>query len=47
MSLPHVSRAIKELERERLIECLTPYEKVGRVYRRTSLGNKIAELFES
>lgn len=42
LSLSHVSRAVKELEEKELIECLTPNEKVGRVYRRTPDGEKIA-----
>ncbi len=46
LNLSKVSRALKELEREGLIECLTPHEKVGRLYRRTSTGEKIAEMLE-
>jgi len=42
LSLPHVSRALRELEKEGLVECLTPDEKVGRIYRRTSEGDEIA-----
>ena len=47
LSLPHVSRALKELEKEGLIECLTPNEKVGRVYRRTRTGEEIVNLMKS
>lgn len=47
LSLSHVSRALKELEKEGLIECLTPNEKVGRVYKRTLIGEEIANLIES
>ena len=47
LSLPHVSRALKELEKEGLIECLTPNEKIGRVYRRTSIGEEIVNLMKS
>jgi DNA-binding MarR family transcriptional regulator len=46
LNLSKVSRALKELEREGLIECLTPDEKVGRLYRRTSIGEKIAEMIK-
>jgi len=42
LSLPHVSRALRELEKEGLVECLTPGEKVGRIYRRTREGDEIA-----
>ena len=42
ISLPHVSRALKELEKEGLVECLTPNEKVGRIYKRTLIGDEIA-----
>ncbi|ADB57524.1 winged helix-turn-helix domain-containing protein [Archaeoglobus profundus] len=46
LSLPHVSRALKELEKEGLIECLTPNEKVGRVYKRTMIGEEIANFIK-
>jgi len=47
LSLPHVSRALKELEKEGLVECLTPDEKVGRIYRRTLIGEKVIDLIKS
>ncbi len=46
LSLPHVSRALKELEKEGLITCLTPNEKVGRIYKRTTIGEEIANFIE-
>ena len=47
LNLSKVSRALKELEKEGLIECLTPGEKVGRIYRRTPAGEKVAEMLRS
>ena len=35
--LSHVSRALGELESKKLVVCLTPAEKVGRIYRLTVL----------
>lgn len=46
LNLPHVSRAIRELEREGLVECLTPNEKIGRVYKRTELGEEIVNALQ-
>ncbi len=43
LNLSHTSRALRELEKEGLIKCLTPNEKVGRIYTRTELGEEIAE----
>ncbi len=39
----HISRAIPELIERKLIECLTPKEKRGRLYKRTQAGDEIAE----
>lgn len=36
-----VSRAILELQDKKLIKCLTPNEKMGRLYQITDLGRKI------
>jgi len=46
LSLPHVSRALKELEKEGIVECLTPNEKIGRIYRRTLIGEEIANFIK-
>ena len=40
---PSVSRALADLEREKLVECLTPNEKLGRIYSLTPRGSKILE----
>jgi len=41
--ISHVSRTLSELEKAGLIECLTPDEKVGRLYRLTNKGKEILE----
>ena len=38
-----ISRAILELIDKRLVKCLTPNEKMGRLYQITNLGKKILE----
>lgn len=35
------SRALRELEKEKIVECKNPKAKVGRVYDLTSLGREI------
>ena len=42
--LSHVSRALGELEVKKLVTCLTPSEKVGRIYRLTEKGRKVLKL---
>jgi len=42
--LPHVSRALKELEQKGLVKCLTPNEKLGRIYALTDLGRQILKM---
>jgi DNA-binding MarR family transcriptional regulator len=42
--LPHVSRALRELEQKGLVKCLTPNEKLGRIYALTDLGKQILEM---
>jgi len=39
-----VSRTLIVLEKKGLVECLTPNEKMGRLYKVTKLGMKIREL---
>ena len=38
-----VSRAILELMEKKLVKCLTPKEKMGRLYQITDLGKKLLE----
>jgi len=44
IALPHISRALVELEARGLVECVTPSEKVGRIYRLTERGKKALRL---
>ncbi|MBI2005157.1 MAG: ArsR family transcriptional regulator [Candidatus Aenigmarchaeota archaeon] len=37
----HVSRALKEFKKKKLIECLTPHERVGKLYKITKLGLEV------
>ncbi|MFH1637604.1 MAG: ArsR family transcriptional regulator [Candidatus Woesearchaeota archaeon] len=37
----NVARALRELEREGIIKCLTPKQKMGRLYELTAEGEKI------
>jgi len=42
--LPHVSRSLNELESRKLVECLTPAEKVGRIYRLSGEGRRVLKM---
>lgn len=42
--LPHVSRALGELESKTLVVCLTPAEKVGRIYALTKKGKRVFKM---
>jgi len=41
INLPHISRALKELELRGLAKCLTPSERVGRLYILTKEGKEV------
>ncbi len=41
INLANVSRALAELEERNLISCLTPKQKVGRIYSLTEKGKEI------
>jgi len=41
--LSHISRALRELEKKGLVECLTPDLPKNRIYRITSKGKEILE----
>jgi DNA-binding MarR family transcriptional regulator len=41
-----VSRALISLEARRLVECITPNEKMMRLYRVTSLGRRVLDKVE-
>jgi len=42
--LPHASRSLSELESRKLVECLTPSEKVGRIYRLSGEGRRVLRM---
>ncbi len=41
-----VSRAIQALEKNGLVECLTPEENMNRYYRTTETGKKVLDVIE-
>jgi len=43
LNLANVSRALTELDKRGLIVCLTPNNRVGRIYSLTSRGRKVLE----
>jgi len=42
-SLPNVSRALRQLEDKGFVTCLTPEEKVGKIYSLTEKGEQVLE----
>lgn len=42
ISRQHLSRSLRELQRLKLVECLTPRTPRYRLYQRTTKGNQIA-----
>jgi DNA-binding transcriptional ArsR family regulator len=43
VSLSHISKALRDLRKEGLVECINPKEKVGKIYRRTKEGEEVVE----
>lgn len=43
VSLSHISKALRDLRKEGLVECINPQERVGKIYRRTKEGEEIVE----
>jgi predicted transcriptional regulator len=43
---PTISRTIIELEKKKLVKCITPNEKMGRYYEITNVGIKVLGLVE-
>jgi len=41
LHISHVSRTLNQLQKVEIVECLTPEEKVGRLYRLTEKGKEI------
>jgi predicted transcriptional regulator len=46
LNLANVSRSLTELEKEGLIVCLTPKQKVGRLYSLTKKGKDVVSKIE-
>jgi len=43
ISVSHISRTLREFMKKKLVECITPKEKVGRLYKLTKNGEKIRQ----
>ena len=41
MHISHVSRTLNQLQKAKIVKCLTPEEKVGRLYELTEKGKGI------
>ncbi len=41
-SLSNVSHALTELKKQKLVKCINPKARVGKIYRQTKLGREIA-----
>ena len=46
ISLTHASKIIRELEKQKLVECLNDKTKRGRIYKRTKEGDEILKYIE-
>ena len=44
--ISHISRTLSELEEAGLVKCLTPDEKIGRLYGLTEKGKEISKIIE-
>ena len=40
-SVSHVSRTLREFKKRKLVKCMTPEEKIGRIYTLTNTGKEI------
>ena len=43
VNLANISRALAELEEKGIVTCLTPEQRVGRIYSLTKKGNKTSD----
>jgi len=43
LKLPHVSRALSELCYKRLVKCLTPRSRMGKLFQRTEAGAEVID----
>ena len=47
VNLSNISRALTELEGKGMVECLTPEQRVGKIYSLTKKGNKTLETIKN
>ena len=47
LNLSNISRALTELEGKRMVECLTPKQRVGKIYSLTKKGIKTAHVIDN
>jgi len=43
VNLANISRALAELEKKKIVICLTPQQRVGKIYSLTKKGEKIVD----
>ena len=41
LAISHISRTLKEFKNKGIVECLTPKEKIGRIYQLTKKGKQV------
>ncbi len=46
LSLNNVSDVLREFKKKRIVQCLNPKEKTGRLYKLTPKGMRIKEMLE-
>ena len=46
LSLNNVSDVLREFKKKRIVQCLNPKEKTGRLYKLTPKGMRIKEMME-
>lgn len=46
LSLNNVSDVLREFRKKKIVKCLNPQEKTGRLYKLTSKGMRIREMME-
>ena len=42
-SVSHVSRTLSDFQEKKIVECVTPKQKVGRIYRLTKEGQELLD----
>lgn len=47
VNLPNISRSLSELEDRKIIVCLTPDQRTGKIYSLTKNGSKILETIKN